>query len=125
MAAVSPSQDRAPVARLTDGDRPPGRVVDFAFRSVAMLAGFSVLVILGLIAFSTTQTAWPAFSREGLHFFTSKTWDVPHLHFGALAFVYGTLVVSWIALLFAVPVSMGSALFITEIAPRSLRPPIV
>jgi phosphate transport system permease protein len=85
----------------------------------------SVLLILGLIAFSTTHEAWPVFSQEGLGFFTSKTWDVPGRHFGALAFIYGTLVVSAIALVIAVPVSIGIALFITEVAPRRLRRPIV
>jgi phosphate transport system permease protein len=117
--------DSPPVARLSDSDRPPGRVVDVVFRSVAMLAGFSVLVILGLIAFSTTRAAWPVFRKEGIHFFTSKTWDVPGQHFGALAFIYGTLVVSAIALVFAVPVSIGLALFATEVAPRRLRRSIV
>jgi phosphate transport system permease protein len=117
--------DSLPVAHLSDGHRPPGLVADRAFRSVAMLAGFSVLIILGLIAFSTTHEAWPAFSKEGLHFFTSKTWDVPAGDFGALAFVYGTLVVSTIALVLAVPVSIGIALFITEIAPRRMRRSIV
>jgi phosphate transport system permease protein len=120
MVADSPS-----VARLSDGHRPPGLVADRAFRWVSLLAGLSVLVILGLIAFSTTHEAWPAFSKEGLHFFTSKTWDVPGRHFGALAFIYGTLVVSAIALVFSVPVSIGIALFITEIAPRRLRRSIV
>ena len=55
--------------------------------------------------------------KEGLHFFTSTTWDVAEAAFGALAFIVGTLVVSAIALVFAVPVSIGLALFITEIAP--------
>jgi phosphate transport system permease protein len=117
--------DSPPVAHLTDGHRPPGRVADRVLRLVAMLAGLSVLVILGLIAISTTHTAWPAFSKEGLHFFTSKTWDVPGGHFGALAFIYGTLVVAAVALLFSVPVSIGLALFITEIAPARLRRSIV
>jgi phosphate transport system permease protein len=117
--------DSPPVARLTGGHRPPGLVADRLFQLVAMLAGLSVLVILGLIAISTTHTAWPAFSKEGLHFFTSKTWDVPNLHFGALAFIYGTLVVAAISLVFAVPVSIGLALFITEIAPRQVRDAIV
>jgi phosphate transport system permease protein len=120
MVANSP-----PVARLTDGPRPPGRVVDRIFRWVAMLAGFSVLIILGLIAISTTRTAWPAFQQEGIHFFTSTTWDVPKQQFGALAFIFGTLLVSAIALVFSVPVSIGLALFITEIAPRRSRHSIV
>ena len=114
-----------PVARLSDGHRPPGIVADRAFRAVTLIAGFSVLAILGLIAFSTTREAWPVFAKEGLHFFTSKTWDVPGQHFGAFAFIYGTLVVSAIGLLFAVPVSIGIALFVTEVAPRGLRRPIV
>ena len=120
MVANSP-----PVAGLTDGHRPPGLVADRAFRLLALLAGFSVLVILGLIAFSTTHEAWPVFSKEGVHFFTSKTWDVPGQHFGALAFIYGTLIVSAIALVLSVPVSIGLALFITEVAPRRLRRSIV
>jgi phosphate transport system permease protein len=117
--------DSPPVAHLSDGHRPPGLVADRAFRAVAMLSGFSVLIVLGLIAFSTTHEAWPAFSKEGLHFFTSTKWDVPGRHFGALAFIYGTLLVSAIALVFAVPVSIGIALFITEVAPRRLRRSIV
>jgi phosphate transport system permease protein len=117
--------DSLPVAHLSDGHRPPGLVADRAFRSVAMLAGFSVLIILGLIAFSTTHEAWPAFSKEGLHFFTSKTWDVPAGDFGALAFVYGTLVVSTIALVLAVPVSIGIALFITVIDLLAAVPSVV
>jgi len=117
--------DSQPVTLFSDGHRPPGVLADRAFRSVAMLAGFSVLVILGLIAFSTTNQAWPVFSKEGIHFFTSKTWDVPGHHFGALAFIYGTLTVSAIALVLAVPVSIGIALFITEIAPNRTRTTIV
>jgi phosphate ABC transporter, permease protein PstC len=117
--------DSPPVAHLSDGHRPPGLLADRAFRFVALLAGFSVLVILGLIAFTTTHEAWPAFSKEGIHFFTSKKWDLPGQHFGALAFVSGTLLVSAIALFFAVPVSIGIALFITEVAPRKLRRSIV
>ena len=119
------ASDSSPVAHLSGGRRAPGLLADRAFRSVALLAGFSVLIVLGLIAFSTTREAWPAFSKEGLHFFTSKTWDVPGQRFGAVAFVYGTLIVSAIALVFAVPVSIGIALFITEVAPRRLRQPIV
>jgi phosphate transport system permease protein len=117
--------DSLPVVPLSGGHRPPGLLADRAFRSVALLAGFSVLVILGLIAYSTTREAWPVFSKEGLHFFTSKTWDVPGGHFGALAFIYGTLVISAIAIVFAVPVSVGIALFITEVAPPKLRSSIV
>jgi phosphate transport system permease protein len=77
-----------------------------------------VLVVLAGIAISTTQRAWPAFSSAGLSYFTSTRWDPNTGHFGILSFVYGTLVISAIALLIAVPVSIGIALFVTEIAHR-------
>ncbi len=109
---------------LHDRDR-RGVATDRAFRSVSVVAGFSVLGLLGLILVSTTNAAWPAFSSQGLRFFTSTTWDVPKGEFGALAFAYGTLVVSVIALVLAVPVSIGIALYVTEVAPPRLHKPII
>jgi phosphate transport system permease protein len=120
MVAASP-----PLSHLSDGQRAPGLVSDRAFRSLALVSGFSVLIILGLIAFSTTQQAWPAFRSEGLSYFTATKWDPAHGKFGTLTFIYGTLVVSAISLVFAVPISIGIALFITEVAPRRARRSIV
>ena len=117
MVAASP-----PVARLSDGTGPRGCIADRAFRAVILLAGFSVLVILGLIAFSTTHEAWPG-SRRRARLLHLEDLGRPGRHFGALAFIYGTLVVSAIALVIAVPVSIGIALFITEVAPVRLRTP--
>src|SRR6478672_10178625 len=98
-----------------------GAPVDRAFRYVALGAGVSVLVILALITVSTTRSAWPAFSKYGLSYFFSTNWD-PNAHkFGILGFVWGTLVISFIGVLLAVPVSVGIALFATEVAPRRLR----
>ncbi|MGN9910845.1 phosphate ABC transporter permease subunit PstC [Phytohabitans sp. LJ34] len=88
-------------------------------------AGLLVLAVLALILITTTREAWPALSKMGLDFITSKTWDPPAGVFGALAFIFGTAVVSLIALIFAVPVSLGIALFLTELAPRRLRGPAV
>jgi phosphate transport system permease protein len=67
----------------------------------------------------------PAFRHMGLRFLTSKAWDPPTGRFGALPFIYGTLVASTIALIIAVPISIGLALFITELAPKKLRTPVV
>jgi len=89
------------------------RLADQTFRWVCLASGFLVLVVLGLILFSTTKEAMPAFRHEGLRFLTSTNWNPADGHFGALAFIYGTLVVSAIALVIAVPVSIGLALFIT------------
>jgi phosphate transport system permease protein len=102
---------------------------DRTFKAVALGAGLLVLAILALIAVSMVNEAWPAFRESGWRFITSKTWipndpdgpgpRVPEL--GALAFVYGTAVASTIALVLSVPVSIGIALFATEVAPRRLR----
>jgi phosphate transport system permease protein len=98
-----------------------GARADKVFRWVAGLAGVAILAILAGIAISTTQHAWPAFRKGGLHYFFSDTWDPTHGKFGILAMVYGTFVVSIIALVIAVPVSISIALFVTEIAPRRIR----
>jgi phosphate transport system permease protein len=99
---------------------------DQVFRAVALAAGLAVLAILGLITWSMTKQAWPALSAEGIvKFVTSDVWDPPNNQYGALAFIYGTLVSSMIALVLAVPVSVGIALFTNEAAPRWLRRPVV
>jgi phosphate transport system permease protein len=102
-----------------------GRRGDSAFKFVALVAGLVVLAILGLIAFSTTKEAWPAFKQEGLGFITSSTWIPADGKFGALAFIYGTVLSSLIAIVLAVPVSLGIALYANEAAPRRLRKPVV
>jgi len=107
-----------------DHDR-RGLFNDRVFHAVAVVAGFSVLALLALILVSTTGAAWPAFQGQGLGFFTSTKWDVPNNEFGALAFAWGTLVVSAIALVLAVPVSIGISLYITEVAPRRLRKTVI
>jgi len=94
---------------------------DRIFRGVAGMTGILILVVLAGIAISTTQHAWPAFSKVGLKYFFTTTWDPTHNKFGILDMVYGTLVVSAIALVVAVPVSISIALFVTEIAPRRVR----
>jgi phosphate transport system permease protein len=112
---------------LTRRDR--AAAIDTAFRWLALAAGITVLAILVLILWTTTRAAWPAFRESGWHFLTSRVWapndpDGPgprHAEFGALAFIYGTVVVSTIAVVLSVPVSVGISLFTTELAPRRLR----
>lgn len=97
---------------------------DRTFRYLTLAAGLLVLVILGLIAYSMTKQGLPAFRDYGLRFLTKDDWIPESNHFGALAFIYGTVVVSLIAVLFAVPVSVGIALFLTDVAPKWLRKPV-
>jgi phosphate transport system permease protein len=81
----------------------------------------TVLAILALIAYTTVRQAWPAFRQEGLSFITSDTWIPSQEKFGGLAFIYGTVVSSAIALVFAVPMSLGIALFTTELVTGAVR----
>jgi phosphate transport system permease protein len=124
-----PSTTRPPEVVPVPGAKGPlqggSRLADRTFRGLCLASGLLVLVVLGLILVSTSNEAMPAFRQEGLRFLTSSTWDPAGGHFGALAFIYGTLVVSAVALVIAVPVSIGLALFISELAPARLRTPVV
>ncbi|MBI2706407.1 MAG: phosphate ABC transporter permease subunit PstC [Actinobacteria bacterium] len=94
---------------------------DAVFGWIALGAGITVLAVLGLIALSTTKEALPAFQQQGPSFVWSNDWNPNQGKFGALAFIYGTVLVSFIAILLSVPVSLGIALFTNEVAPRRLR----
>ena len=83
-----------------------------------------MLVILVLIAVSTSQQASSWFSTEGLKIFTNN-WNPAANQFGALAFIYGTAITAVIALVMAVPVSVGIALLLTEVVPYRWSRPIV
>jgi phosphate transport system permease protein len=78
---------------------------------------------VGILA-SLTISAWPAISKYGLSFLTSTVWDPVQNEYGGLVMIYGTLATSFIALLIAVPVSFGIALFLTELAPAWLKRPL-
>ncbi len=92
-------------------------------RLLAGMAGM-VLLITGAITISLTVAAWPAIERFGLRFLVTSTWNPVSGRFGALPFVYGTLVSSGIALMLAVPLGLGVAIFLSELAPRWLRVPV-
>jgi len=98
---------------------------DRTFTALALLAALSVLGILVLIAYSTTKEAWPIFREDAANFLFTSRWAPNEGKFGSLSFVYGTLVTSAIALVFAVPISIGIALFMTEVAPPWLKRPVV
>jgi phosphate transport system permease protein len=97
---------------------------DRLFRLVTAGAAWLVLIILGAAAASMAWGGRLAFETFGWGFVTSTEWDAVGGKFGALVPIYGTLMTSLIALVIAVPVSIGIALFLTDIAPRWLRGPI-
>jgi phosphate transport system permease protein len=105
--------------------RPNDVWVDHSFRAAALGAGLSVLAILALIAIFTTKQAWPIFKHDAWGFVTGTRWDPLNNRFGALPFMYGTAVASAIALVFAVPLSIGIALFTNEVAPRRFRSAVI
>jgi phosphate transport system permease protein len=91
----------------------------------AALTGVLVMFgLLGLVLWILLKYAWPAITHFGLHFLTATNWDPVNDHFGALPMIYGTAVSSLIALLLAVPISIGTAIFITRIAPKWLAGPV-
>jgi len=103
----------------------PGLAADTAFRWTALGAGTTVLLVLALILVTMTRQAWPAWSELGASYFFGTEWIPSQGKYGILPLVYGTLVVSLIALVFAVPMSIGISLFVTEVAPERLRRPVV
>jgi phosphate transport system permease protein len=113
-----------PAAPEVDLRRRGIRLGDILFRGVAVLASLAAAALLGLIAFKIFDLAWPAIKDFGLEFIWTEAWDPVKLDFGALAFIYGTVVTSLIALVIATPLSIAIALFLTEIAPRRIAAPI-
>jgi phosphate transport system permease protein len=86
-----------------------------AWLTLSLLAGILVSLVIG---------AWPAISKYGLGFLTSSVWDPVKGEYGGLVMIYGTIATSLIALVIAVPVSFGIALFLTELSPAWLKRPL-
>ena len=101
-----------------------GTVADKLFGWLAKGAALLTLALLIGILGSLVVGAWPAIAQYGLGFLTSTTWDPVTEEFGGLVMIYGTLATSIIALLIAVPVSFGIALFLTELSPAWLKRPL-
>jgi len=97
---------------------------DMVFRTATRASAILVLVLLGGVAFSLIAGSWQALSKFGFSFLTTESWNPVTENFGALAPIYGTIVTSAIAILIAVPIGIGIAVFLTELCPRPLRRPI-
>jgi len=100
------------------------RVLDRVFKYSTQFFALSVLLtLLGIIA-SLIFNAAPALSKFGFGFFTTVEWDIINGEFGGLIAIYGTVITSVIALLIAVPLSFGIAVFLTEMCPQALKRPL-
>jgi phosphate transport system permease protein len=98
--------------------------LDTGFRGLMLLAALIVLGIVGLIVIELMQRSSLAWHAFGFHFFVGSAWDPVSGSFGALPFIYGTVVSSLIALIIAVPLALAVAVFVTEMCPKPLRKPI-
>ncbi len=94
---------------------------DALFNLSARTAAFAVLALFLGVFFFLVVGAWPALREFGFGFFTESTWDPVKNQYGALSPITGTLLTSAIALLIAVPISFGIAVFLTELCPASLK----
>ena len=109
--------ERAPESASARSNLP-----DRAWAAALGVLGLAVLVVAAVIVAELVRIGWPALAHTGIvAFITTSVWDVTRDVFGALPFIYGTLVTSVVALVLALPVSVGLALFLTEMAPPSLK----
>jgi phosphate transport system permease protein len=100
------------------------RLGDLLLQGAAGLAALYALVLVGLIVWKVVEGARLSISTFGLSFVWHTTWDPVKEVFGAGAFIYGTAVTSFGALILATPIALGIALFLTELAPRGIRGPV-
>lgn len=116
------TKEKAEPAKDLTGSR--FQLGDKAFRAIVTAFGVTVLLVPALMLLELIRASMPAIRAFGAQFLTSSTWDPVKHVFGAWPFIYGTVVSSIIALLIAVPVSLGLAIFLADLAPHRLRKPI-
>jgi len=109
---------------MNQSAKPRKWIADWIFRNLARAtAAFTFLVLAGIVG-SLVYASWPSIMKFGPAFMWTSEWNPPMERFGALIPIYGTLITSIIALVIAVPVSFGIAIFLTELSPRWLRRPL-
>ena len=104
--------------------RGSGRLADSTFSVVMLICALSIFAIVLFIFYILISTSKLSLMQFGWRFFTRQAWDPVSGDFGALSFIFGTLATSFLALLMAVPLALGVAVFLTELCPRPLRAPI-
>ncbi len=128
MTAGTPVLPRVSAAHLPGAERwRELRTVsrgDAVYRVIVTLLALLLPLLLGIILGELIVGAWPAIKRFGLGFLVHSTWDPVAGQFGALPLIFGTLYSSLVALVIAVPLALGVAIFLTEFAPRRLRTPV-
>lgn len=119
MPSDAHSQDNNQLPR-----KPRTAFIDRCFRLLTLLLALAVPLILLVLGYSLCLAAFPSMRAFGVHFLTTSIWDAVHDHYAVLFAIYGTVVTSLLALILAVPVSLGTAIFLAELAPRWLSEPL-
>jgi phosphate transport system permease protein len=125
VSAVSVGQGASALPRTASTRRPALAVSDQVFRAAALACALLVLTVLVGILASMLYGGWPVFREFGLvNFITGSTWDVNNDRYGAWPAIAGTLSTALIALVLGVPISLGIAVFLTQLSPAWLKRPI-
>src|SRR2546427_4929448 len=101
-----------------------GRLADNVFHGLVLSCALAILAVVGLVLYELVSKSQPSWHAFGFKFFLGQNWDPVNDQFGALPFIYGTVVSSLLALVLAVPLAIGVAVFTTEMSPRWLRGPL-
>ena len=123
-AAGVPAVVKAPAGVRRLRQSLASRLADSSFRWAMLLCALGVVTALALIVYELVSGSRLGLRQFGLRFFFGQAWDPVNNSYGALPFIYGTLVSSAVALVLAVPVSLGVAVFISEMCPPRLRGPL-
>jgi phosphate transport system permease protein len=123
-AGVLAGAPRPPLVEWVTGRWRYGNLADRVYAAVLLMMGLSIPLLFSFILYRLVAASWLAIQTFGLRFVTSAEWNPVTGDFGALPFIYGTVVSSLIAVLIALPLAVGLAIFLTELAPRWLAAPI-
>ena len=119
------TSDAAKSSSLSGLLKPGGKNLgDFIFENTTRLFAFLVLSLVLLMAYEMFTKSLPSINRFGWSFISSSTWDPVHDQFGALPFIFGTLFSSLVGLMIALPLSVGIAIFLSELCPQWLEHPV-
>lgn len=122
--ATSPAAFSAPPGLVAAKMRPPSRFADKAFEGLTLAMALVVVALVFLVGWQLARGSSMAIKKFGFNFLTTSTWDPVTDQFGALPFIFGTAVSSLIGLIIAVPLSIATAIYLTELAPLWIRQPI-
>jgi phosphate transport system permease protein len=120
-ASPEPPAVRSTIDRMA----PPSGLGDKVFKWLTLAMALAVVALVVLVGWQLARGSSLAIQKFGFHFLATSTWDPVAEHFGALPFIYGTAVSSLVALIIAVPLSIATAVYVTEFAPLWIRQPII